>query len=111
MDDCYTFREELAITNPILGHALWEPDPGGLYDAVAVGDVGFIRDGCFYSLFNALHPPSDDSDPDPQHGPEYPPQLQPKKSPHIHSSIDNQRHFCSKNVTKVSCDPDPVTSG
>ena len=56
MDGCYTFREELATTHPLQGHALWEPDPGGLYDAVAVGDVGFIREGCFYTLFNVCVP-------------------------------------------------------
>ena len=108
MDDCYTFREELAITYPVHGHALWEPDPGGLYDTVAVGDVGFIREGCFYSLFNALRPPSES---DPHHGPIYPPQLQPKRSPHIRSSTDNQRYFCSKNVTKMSWTPNIYASG
>ena len=107
MDDCYTFREELAITHPLHGHALWEPDPGGLYDAVEVGDVGFIREGCFYSLFNALCPPTNpDLD-----GPKYPPRLRPKKSPHIRSSRDNQRYFCSKNVTKVSGGTSPFTLG
>lgn len=108
MDDRYTFREELAIAHPNHGHALWEPDPGGLFHTVAVGDVGFIRDGYFCSLFNALRSPSD---PDRQHGPKYPPQLQPKRSPHIRSSIDDRRYFCSRNVEKVSCNPDLVTSG
>jgi len=107
MDNCYTFHEELAMTHPLHGHALWEPDPGGLYDAVAVGDVGFICEGCFYSLFNALRPPSG---PDPG-GPEYPPRLQPKKSPHLRSSRDNQRLFCSKNVKKVSGGTSPFTLG
>jgi hypothetical protein len=98
MDDCHTFRHELAITYTGYGHALWEPDPGGLYNTVAVGDVGFIRDGYFHSLFNALRPPSD---PD---GSEYPPQLQPKNSHHIRINRENQRYFCSKNVTNVSSD-------
>ena len=40
MDGCNIFREELAIRYPTHGHALWEPDPGGLYEAVEVGDVG-----------------------------------------------------------------------
>ena len=43
MDDSKTFREELAIRYPTLGHALWELDPWGLYNAVQVGDVGFIK--------------------------------------------------------------------
>jgi hypothetical protein len=45
MDNSKTFRDELAIQYPTLGRALWEPDPGGLYNAVQVGDVGFIRHG------------------------------------------------------------------
>ena len=108
MGSCSTFREELAITNPLHGHALWEPDPGGLYDCVAVGHVGLIRDGCFYPLFNALSPPSDSD----SQGPKYPPQLQPKRSPHIRSSTENQQCFCSDNVTSgVSCNSNPYTLG
>jgi len=95
------------MMHPLHGHALWEPDPGGLYDAVAVGDVSFICEGCFYSLFNALRPPSG---PDPG-GPKYPPRLQPKKSPYLHSSRDNQRLFCLKNVKKVSGGTSPFTLG
>ena len=108
MDDCDTLREELAIKYPKHGHALREPDPGGLYIKVEVGDVGVIREGCFYPLFNALNAPSN---PNSHHGPKYPPPLQPKRSPHIRSSTDNQQYFCSDNVTKVSCDPNPFTSG
>jgi hypothetical protein len=51
-----TFRQELAIAYPTYGNALWEPDPGGQYNAVEVGDVGFIRRGYFQRLFNVLHP-------------------------------------------------------
>ena len=50
------FRQELAITHPSYGNALWEPDPGGQYNAVEVGDVGFIRRGYFQRLFNVLLP-------------------------------------------------------
>lgn len=53
---CDTFRETLAISHPGYGHALWEPSPQGLYDAVEVGDVGFIRDGYFHRLFNISLP-------------------------------------------------------
>ena len=107
MASCDTFREELAIPYPDHGHALWEPDPGGLCDSVAVGHVGIIRDRCFYPLFNALSPPSDSDSP----GPKYPPQLQPKKSPPIRRSPDNQRYFSSNDVTRVSCDSNPYTLG
>ena len=34
------------------GHGLWEPDPGGLYQQVAIGDVGFINNGYFVRMFN-----------------------------------------------------------
>ncbi|KAH8991266.1 hypothetical protein EDB92DRAFT_688194 [Lactarius akahatsu] len=38
------FRHGLAMMFPAYGHALWEPGPGNLYPAaVAVGDVGYIR--------------------------------------------------------------------
>jgi hypothetical protein len=38
------------------GHALWEPDPGLLYDHVSIGDVGYIRNGCFVRMLNVLLP-------------------------------------------------------
>ena len=44
------FRQELAFAYPTYGNALWEPDPGGQYNAVEVGDVGFIRRGHFLAL-------------------------------------------------------------
>jgi len=34
------------------GHPLWEPDPGG-DPGVELGDVGYIHDGRFVTLFNA----------------------------------------------------------
>jgi hypothetical protein len=105
MGDCNTFREELAIRYPKHGYALWDPDPGGLYDSVGVGDVGFIRDGYFYRLFNALLPrvpPSDDSDQDSPRGQVlvYPPRLEPKTPQHIRRSRDNYKDFRSKYVVK-----------
>ena len=50
------FRDQLGIKYPAFGHALWEPNPGRLYSPVEVGDVGFIREGKFHRLFNALLP-------------------------------------------------------
>lgn len=55
------FRHHLAIKFPGYGHALWEPDPGNLYPAVELGDVGYIREGRFHRLFNALLPANDES--------------------------------------------------
>jgi hypothetical protein len=108
MDDSKTFREELAIQYPTLGRALWEPDPGGLFNAVQVGDVGFIRHGYFYCLFNALllrDAPSDHSSESDPHYPHYLQRLQPRTSNHIRTSIDHCNDFRSKNVTDASREP------
>lgn len=104
MGDCNTFREELAIAYPNHGHALWDPDPGGLYDSVEVGDIGIIRDGYFYCLFNALHPRDHPSDTGARHGHGlvYPPRLQPKTPHHIRKCRENQNVFHSKSVTRES---------
>jgi hypothetical protein len=105
MDDSKNFREDLAIQYPTLGRALWVPDPGRLYNAVQVGDVGFIRHGYFTRLFNALSPrdrPSDcPTELDPRY-PDYIQPLQPRRSDHIRRSIDPRQDFRSKNVTIVS---------
>ena len=63
------YREELAIRYPAYGHALWEPNPGGRYTSVEIGDVGFIRHGYFRRLFNILLPADHPSHQDgvPQH--------------------------------------------
>ena len=46
------YREQL--TSLYHGHALWDPDPANLYEKVSVGDVGYVRDGCFVRMFNVL---------------------------------------------------------
>ena len=55
------FRHQLANDFPAYGYALWEP--GGLHPSsrIKVGDVGFIREGRFYRLFNVLLPAEDPS--------------------------------------------------
>ncbi len=55
------FREQLAIRFPALGHALWDPSPGNLYQVVWVGDVGYISEGRFRCLLNILLPADDPS--------------------------------------------------
>jgi len=40
-----------AIKYPKYRHALWKPSPKGLYDAVEVGNIGFIHNSCFHHLF------------------------------------------------------------
>jgi len=115
MGDCNTFREELAIRYPNHGHALWNPDPGGLYDSVGVGDVGFIRDGYFFRLFNALLPrdPPSGSDLDNPHGHGlvYPPRLELKTPQHIRRSRDDYKDFRSKNIVKEFNEPNIYASG
>lgn len=55
---CYdTYRDQLASLYH--GYALWVPDPSGLYDQVRVGDVGYVREGHFLPMFNALLPAND----------------------------------------------------
>jgi len=101
------FREELAITYPSYGLALWEPGPGGQYDAVEVGDVGFTRNGYFQRLFNALHPRDHPSHRNLSLVPEDHEQLLPLPS-HIRKdeiragSGQNSNHLCSTYVTMKS---------
>ena len=115
MDDSKTFREELAIQYPDLGRPLWEPDPGGLYYAVQVGDVGFIRGGYFHRLFNALSLGDNPSDHPTESQPEHPhphslQPLQPRTLNHIRTR-DRHKDFRSKNVTKVSRGPNVYALG
>ena len=114
MGDCNIFRDELGIRYPGNGHALWNPDPGGLYNSVEVGDVGFIRRGYFYRLFNALlsrDPPSDPDTHGDDYGPVYPPRLEPRAPQHIRRDRDNHKDFRSKNVTKEHSGHDIYASG
>ena len=91
------FRERLAIKYPAFGHALWEPD-----SRVQVGDVGFIREGKFERLFNALLPADD-----PSHElgvPEYHEPLVPSLSDHIYRGSLSPNNYCSAGVS-VGAEP------
>ena len=95
------FRQELATAYPTYGNALWEPDPGGQYDSVEVGDVGFIRRGYFQRLFNVLLPKDH-----PSHSfvPEDHQQLETIHNHIVKNEIrtgsrQNSLHFCSQYVT------------
>ncbi|KAH8978794.1 hypothetical protein EDB86DRAFT_857742, partial [Lactarius hatsudake] len=95
------FRDQLGIKYPAFGHALWEPNPGRLYSPVEVGDVGFIREGKFHRLFNALLPadhPSHQSFGVQEH---YEP-LQPSVADHIDGGVLSPNDFCSYGVTVAS---------
>ncbi|KAN0135134.1 hypothetical protein V8E53_007025 [Lactarius tabidus] len=96
------FRHSLAIKYPAYGHALWEPNTGGRYPAVAVGDVGFIREGQFHRLFNVLLSPAD-----PSHRlgvPEENEQLRPRVDDHIVTGTLTPHNFCSTGV-KLESEP------
>lgn len=45
------------------GYPLWQPEPTK-FGEVHIGDVGFLRDGAFYRLFNAMQPSSSSVLPD-----------------------------------------------
>ncbi|KAI0299169.1 hypothetical protein BC826DRAFT_62290 [Russula brevipes] len=98
------FREQLAIKYPTNGHALWEPSPRSGHDRVEVGDVGFMREGKFYRLFNALL-----SADHPSHRrlgvPEYHEVLVPSLPDHIDTSILSRNHYCSAGIT-METEPD-----
>jgi hypothetical protein len=96
-----TYREQLS--NLYHGHALWEPAPGGLYDQVRVGDVGFVLHGHFIRFFNALLPAND-----PLQGYELPPDFVPiSMGPFgnirkLHLPLGD---YCSNSVTAIR---DPI---
>ena len=54
-----SYRDQLASLYH--GHALWEPDPAPLYDRVRVGDVGYVKRGRFFRMFNVLLQADDDA--------------------------------------------------
>jgi hypothetical protein len=93
------FRDQLAINYPVYGHALWEPNPGGLYHAIEVGDVGYILQGKFLRLFNALlpadHPSHEKCGVPESHEP-----LKPSIADHIDSSTLGPENLCSDGVTE-----------
>ena len=93
-----TFREQLAITYPALGYALWEPGPEGDYGPVEIGDVGYIRQGKFHRLFNALLSADHQS----HRGvrlPEYHEPLIPNVPGHIDRGTLQHDNYCSVGVT------------
>ena len=53
------YREQLSSLYH--GLALWKPCPEGLYDQVAIGDVGYISEGAFIRMFNVTLPWDDAS--------------------------------------------------
>ncbi len=109
-----TFRDQLAIAYPNFGYALWEPDPGERYPAVEVGDVGFIRQGKFHRLFNALLPANHASHTTRAGAPEVPEHhepLLPRMRDHIDSGTLRPNDLYSSGVKIVSGGLEMLTPG
>jgi len=104
-----TYREELAKSYPIFGVPLWNPEPAE-FPAVEVGDVGFIRQGRFHRLFNALLPANHPSHVrfgvPADHEP-----LQPSLVDHIDGGITNPSIFSSYGVTVASSGLESLAAG
>lgn len=105
------YRDQLAITHPSFGHALWDPAPEEVYGPVKVGDVGYVREGRFFRLFNALLPADD-----PSHKetplPEYHEPLTPNFGNHIYrGSPLRPDHYCSAGVNMTPAEPDYLATG
>ena len=98
------FRDQLGSKYHAFGHALWDPNPGRLFPPVEVGDVGFIREGKFHRLFNALLP---GDHPSQIFGvPEHYEQLRPSIENHINTGMLAPSDICSYGVTVTSGDLD-----
>jgi len=98
------FRGQLASKYPAYGHALWEPSPPSLHSPVEIGDVGFVREGRFHRLFNALlsadHPSH-------QFGvPEYHEPLLLKLSSHVIRGTLSPSYYCSARIDVVAAETD-----
>ena len=95
------YREELGRNFHAFGHALWEPSPGVLGDPVAIGDVGFIRQGKFHRIFNVLLP--EDHQTHKNFGtPEYHEPLQLKMEIHVDEDELSPNDFYSAEVKVIS---------
>ncbi|SRR5258708_2197006 len=101
MADYDIFREQLAFEYPSYGYALWVPSPRKPNRPVQVGDVGFINEGKFHRLFNALLPAGDPSH---EYGvPDGHEPLVPSLVDHIDTIILSPSNYCSAGV---SVEPD-----
>ncbi|KAI0001467.1 hypothetical protein BJV74DRAFT_882435 [Russula compacta] len=104
------YRNQLATTHPAFGYALWEPGPEGDYGPVEVGDVGYVREGKFYRLFNALRD-ADDASHEGIPLPEYHERLVPSALNHISSATLRPNHVYSTGVNMTPQEPDVRAAG
>ena len=91
------YRDRLATTHPAFGHALWEPGPDGGYGPVRIGDVGYVSEGKFHRLFNALLP-SDDASHEGISLPEYHEPLIPQIPDHFSRGVLKPNNYYSSGV-------------
>ena len=105
MADYDIYREQLSIKYSTYGHALWQPSPSKPNNPVEIGDVGFIRNGKFHRLFNALLAADH-----PSHRtfgvPEYHVPLIPNPSEHIDLGTFKASHCCSYGISVAPAEPD-----
>jgi hypothetical protein len=100
MFHCDTYRDQLAIAHPRLGHALWCPSPPNQVPPIEVGDVGFVYRGHFTRLFNILLP--EDHPINAIWGvPENYEPLQPLEEDHINRETIFPANICSNGVAAV----------
>ncbi len=59
LSPCDVYQEQLRSL--FHGHPLWNPDPANLYQHVSIGDVGYVQEGYFVRIFNAILPWDDPS--------------------------------------------------
>jgi len=105
------YRDQLSIINPSFGHALWDPAPENVFCPVKVGDVGYVREGRFFRLFNALLPADD-----PSHKgiplPEYHEPLIPNNPNHIARGTLEPNRYCSAGVNiNIAPGPESLATG
>jgi hypothetical protein len=103
------YRDRLATTHASFGYALWKPGPEAGYGPVRIGDVGYVGEGKFHRLFNALLPLGDAS----HKGiplPEYHEPLILKLPNHVSTDVLNPNNCCSAGVNVLPEKPEHLAT-
>jgi len=110
MSHHHIYRDQLSIIKPSFGHALWDPAPDSVFGPAKVGDVGYVRKGRFFRLFNALLPADDPSHKETP-PPEYHEPLIPNDPNHIAGETLNPNRYCSAGVNIAPAGRESLTTG